>query len=181
MLKLEVPGGEWYNEKTEQFETTKSQILLLEHSLLSISKWESKWHKPFLSTSEKTFNESMDYVRCMTINKDVDPLIYETLTSDLYAKINSYIDDKMTATWFSKPPGNGRASREIITAEIIYYWMVTLGIPFECEKWHLNRLLTLIQVCNEKNAPAQKMGRKEQMAQQRALNAARRSRMRSRG
>lgn len=187
MLKLVVKGSECYDEKRGVFFESKDQVLLLEHSLLSLSKWESKWKKPFLSHENFTKEETMDYVRCMTITRDVDPLIYQFITPKQYEEISDYINDKMTATWFSDKGsggsgGSGRQwGREIITAEIIYYWMVTLQIPFECEKWHLNRLLTLVRVCNEKNAPAKKMSRSEAMNQQKALNAARRKRLGTKG
>lgn len=182
MLSLTIAQKELFDPVKEVFYETKETTLQLEHSLLSISKWESKWHKPFLNNKKMNQEEVLDYIRCMTVNRNVDPNIYYSLTAEDFKKIEAYIDEKMTATWFSKNPSKaGRSSREIVTSEIIYYWMISLQIPFECEKWHLNRLLTLIQVCNEKNAPAQKMSRKEQMAQQRALNAARRSRMKSRG
>ena len=180
MLKLAIPGGEFFDERTETFLHTKDCVLTLEHSLLSISKWESKWHKPFITDKPKSYDESVDYVRCMSLTRDIDPLVYSLLRPEHFKKIDEYMEDKMTATWFSNKEG-GRSNREIITSEVIYYWMVSLGIPFECEKWHLNRLLTLIRVCNEKNAPDKKMSRKEQMSQQRLLNAARRQKLHSHG
>lgn len=181
MLKLEIPEMEVYDEKNEEFLSIKKQILCLEHSLLSISKWESKWHKPFLNKDPKTVEESIDYIRCMTINfRDVDNRVYGLLTRSAIEEVNRYIDDTQTATWFSHDPSYPQ-SREIVTSEIVYYWMVSLGIPFKCEKWHFNRLITLIRVCNEKNAPSRKMPRKEQLSQQRALNNARRQRLKSRG
>lgn len=180
MLRLTIPAAEYYDEAKNEFVYTKEQTLQLEHSLVSLSKWESKWHKPFLGKEEKTNEEMLDYVRCMTITQNVSPLIYYALGAAEFAKINSYLSDPMTATWFSDKH-NKKFGREIITAEIIYYWMVAFRIPFECEKWHLNRLLTLVRVCNEKNAPAKKMSKKELFARNRALNAERRSRLHSNG
>ena len=180
MLKITVPATESFDPVTNTFFNTKEQELSLEHSLVSISKWESKWNKPFLSKNEKkTVEESRDYVRCMTLTQNVDPMVYFALTPENYQQISDYMEAPMTATWFSEsrtPP-----SREIITAEVIYYWMVALQIPFECQKWHLNRLLTLIRVCNEKNKPPKKMGKRTIMSRNQALNAARRKQMNSTG
>lgn len=173
MLTITVPETESFDPLTETFFTTKEQVLTLEHSLISISKWESKWGKSFLSrTEEKTSEESRDYVRCMTITQNVDPMVYYALTAENYQEIVDYMQAPMTATWFSDD--NKRPSREIITAEIIYYYMVALQIPFECEKWHFNRLMTLIRVCSEKNKPPKKMSRRSIMTKNQALNAMRR-------
>ena len=180
MLQITIPECEFFDEGTETFVHMDEKTIQLEHSLVSLSKWESKWHKPFLGREPKTEEETIDYVRCMTITHNVSPLIYQRLTPEHYKQINDYIEDSMTATWFSKD-SNSRSSREVVTAEIIYFWMVTYGIPFECEKWHLNRLLTLIRVCDRKNAPSKKMSKAEQYRQNRALNAARRSKLHSRG
>lgn len=179
MLQVAIPEKEYYDELNERFVYTKEQILQMEHSLASISKWEAKWHIPFLGKEQKTEEQTIDYFRCMTITEDVDPLVYISLTQDQVSQISAYIDDKMTATWFSNQ--QNKMNRDIITSEVIYYWMVALEIPFECEKWHLNRLLTLVQVCNIKNAPAKKMGRKEQFRQNKAINAARKQKANSHG
>lgn len=179
MLYITVPEAEYFDDLKEEFIYVKETTLCLEHSLVSLAKWESKWNKPFLSNTNKTDEEIVDYIRCMTITQNVNPLVYLGLTRANYSQINEYIDAPMTATWFSNKQKQSR-QREIITAEIIYYWMVSLNIPFECQKWHLNRLLTLVRVCNEKNNP-QKMSRKEQVAQQRELNAARKKQMNTKG
>lgn len=173
MLTIRIPAVDFWDESKEEFVSTKEQTLRLEHSLVSISKWESKWHKPFLSKKEKTIEEILDYIRCMTITQNINPDVYGRLTNDNIARINDYIDDSMTATWFSdeKRP---KASGKVITSEVIYYWMVTLNIPFECQKWHLNRLLTLIRVCNEENKTPKKLSRSEILRRNAALNAARR-------
>ena len=163
MLQITVPAlvREDYNEQNNEFVYTviaKEQTLRLEHSLVSLSKWESKWHKPFLSKKDKTDEELLDYIRCMTLNPNVDPDVYYRLSPANYDQIEKYIGDSMTATTFSDDQ-NRKHSREIITAEIIYYWMVSLNIPLECERWHLNRLITLVRVCNIKNAPPKKRGK----------------------
>ena len=180
MLTITVPATEEYDDVREEFIETDEQTLTLEHSLVSISKWESKWHKPFLSKEDKTMEETIDYVRCMTLTKNVDPNVYYALTPENIETIQKYIEDPMTATWFSDKH-RGPKNREIITSELIYYWMTALQIPFECQKWHLNRLMTLIQVCSIKNQPSKKMSKKEAMSQQRALNAARRAKSGSAG
>ena len=179
VLTIVVPGGEAFNEAESQFITVKGRELQLEHSLVSISKWESKWKKSFIATTNKTDAEIKDYVRCMTISQNVDPNIYKMLTRKNIEVINKYINDPMTATTFKKK--NGSAASQIITSEIIYYWMISLEIPMECQKWHLNRLLTLIRVCDEKNQPGKKMSTKDIMRQNRSLNAARKARHGTRG
>jgi hypothetical protein len=173
MLEVIVPGTELYDEKTNLFTETKPQTLLLEHSLLSVSKWESKWKKPFLSKEPRTRIESIDYVRCMTINSNVDPKVYGRIPQEVFNIINDYIDDDMTATTINDRR-NRAGGRETVTSELIYYWMIALDIPFECQKWHLNRLFTLIRICNIKNGPQKKMSNKQIFDQQRALNASRR-------
>lgn len=178
MLLLTIPPIEMFNEKTSEFVYSKETKISLEHSLVSLSKWESRWNKPFLSKNNKTLEETIDYIRCMTITQNVDPEVYFRLTDENINTINKYIESPMTATTFSD---NGHSSREIITSELIYYWMISLNIPMECQKWHLNRLLTLIRVCNIKNAPAKKMSRREIMNRNAALNAARRKKLNSTG
>ena len=179
MLNIVVPARELWDEVNEQFISVKEQKLQLEHSLISLSKWESKWMKPFLSKDPRTHEEAIDYIRCMTLTQNVDPAVYYCLTNENIKAINDYIDSPMTATTFSdikRPP-----NREIITAEIIYYWMIALNIPMECQKWHLNRLLTLVEVCNIKNSPKKKISKKELASRNRALNAARRKKLNSKG
>lgn len=173
MLKIVVNGREFFDERTETFVETKDTTLQLEHSLMSLAKWESKWHKPFLDDKvEKTNEEMKDYIRCMTITQNVDPYVYEALTQKNVKEIRDYIDDPMTATWFNdKKTTQGRKKQ--VTAELIYYWMITLEIPFECEKWHLNRLLTLIRVCNIEGSPKTKMSKSDIFKQNAMLNAQR--------
>lgn len=181
MLKLLIPAGELWNDKTQEFVYLKEQTLLLEHSLVSLSKWESKWKKPFLSSTDKTEEETLDYIRCMTLTKNVDPHVYENLSADNIEAIKNYIWAPMTATTFSKEEPKGSLGREIVTAELVYYWLIALNIPFECQKWHLNRLLTLIRVCNIKNQPPKKMSQSSIMRRNASLNAARRKRLNTRG
>ena len=180
MLKIVVPAVEQWDEINQKFVRTKEQVLQLEHSLVSLKKWESKWCKPFLSKQEKTFEETIDYIRCMTISQNVDPNVYYCLTNKNIEEINRYIDAPMTATWFPNDK-TGKSSSEQITAELIYYWMISFNIPVEFQKWHLNSLLTLIKVCNVKNQPSKKMSRRETMSQYAALNRARRQKYNSRG
>ena len=179
MLQITIPQTELFNEETQEFISIKEQTLCLEHSLVSLSKWESKWKKAFLGLEEKTMDELVDYIRCMTITQNVNPICYLGLTRENLLAVKNYIDDSMTATTFKDK--KGPKSREIITAEIIYCWMIELGIPFECQKWHLNRLLTLVNVCSIKNTPAKKMSRRDALAQQSQLNAARRAKFKSKG
>ena len=179
MLKITVPEMEFYDEDNNEFIMFNEQVLQLEHSLVSISKWESKWHIPFLDGKDKTLEQIIDYVRCMTITQNVKPEVYNRLTEDNLKAINDYIENPMTATTFSDI--NQRPSREIITSEIIYYWMVSFNIPFECQKWHLNKLLTLIKVCNIKNSPPKKMSRQEILSRNRAVNEARKKNLNTMG
>lgn len=181
MLRLEIPECEMWDEANEEFVHEKKVVLQLEHSLVSLSKWESKWHKPFLGKEKKTAEETLDYIRCMTLTQNVDPKVYLRITGPLLKQVEEYIANPMTATWFSSSERK-KVNREIITAEIVYYWMIALNIPFECQKWHLNRLLTLIQVCNIKNDPkANKMSRKEILRNNAAINEARRKSLHTRG
>ena len=181
MLQITVPiSPEIWDEKNEEFIEPKTASLQLEHSLVSISKWESKWHKPFLSKEPKTVEETIDYIKCMTLTQNVKPEVYDHLSKENIEEINAYIDDPKTATTFSKDRKSAR-SREIITSELIYYWMVALNIPFECQKWHLNRLLTLIRVCEVKNTPGKKMSQREVLNQYAAINAANRKRFNTKG
>jgi len=180
MLEIVIEGGELYDETTEKIIRTKPVRLKLEHSLLSISKWESKWHIPFLKESEKTQEQFIDYVRCMTITQNVDPKVYQMMSLKTIKEVKAYIDDPMTATWFSKDNSSKRSNR-IITSELVYCWMTQNQIPFECDKWNFNRLLTLIRVCSAENAPKKKMGNKKILSQNASLNAKRKQAMHTRG
>ena len=181
MLQITIPASEQWDEKKNEFVgVSKEQTLQLEHSLVSLSKWESKWCKSFFSKQEKTYEETLDYIKCMTLTQNVKPEVYNFLTRENIEQINKYIEAPRTATCFYDDK-TSKASRETITSELIYYWMITLNIPFECQKWHLNRLLTLIRVCNIKNQPPKKMSRREIMSRNAALNAARRKQLNTRG
>lgn len=180
MLHITVPATDLWDESTNSFISTKEQVLNLEHSLVSLSKWESKWNKPFLGKEEKTSDEILHYVKCMTLNQNVDPNVYLALTQQNLKEIVDYIKAPMSATWFGEDKSKGH-SKETITAELIYYWMITLNIPVEFQKWHLNRLLTLIRVCNIKNEPPKKMSKRALMSRNTSLNQARRQAMNSKG
>jgi len=172
VLTITVPGTELWDEEAQLFITTEDCSLELEHSLVSLSKWESIVEKPFLGSNEKTIEEVLLYVECMVISTGHDSGVFHRLTKENYEAVNNYINAKMTATWFSEDK-NAPRNREIITSELIYYWMLSMSIPFECETWHLNRLFTLIRVCSVKNSPGKKMPRRDLAAQRSALNAQR--------
>lgn len=182
MLTILVKGNEYFDEQKSEFVTTKDTVLNLEHSLISLQKWESKWHKPFLTSKneQKSNEELLDYIRCMTLNTGSIPdMVYLSLTDSQLEEIGKYINDPMTATTFSGP--DHAKSNEVITAEIIYYDMIALNIPTEYRKWHLNQLMTLIKVCSIKNEPPKKMSKSSIMRRNSALNAARRKAANSRG
>lgn len=179
MLQITIPAAELWDEQKQEFSMAKEVRLQLEHSLVSISKWESKWCKPFLLSGDKPIVETLDYVRCMTLTQNVPDDAYNRFTNANIQQIISYIDAPMTAVRFSEK--KGKRSNEPITAETIYYRMITLGIPFECQKWHLNRLLALIDVCVAKSEPPKKMSKREIMKRNAALNAARRKKLNSKG
>lgn len=179
MLNITIPEREMWDELKEEFVVFEGCKLKLEHSLVSLSKWESKWHKPFLDKKDKTPEEILSYIKFMTITQNVDDNVYTFLTEDNLKEIMEYIDDPMTATTIheEKKPGKPR----IITSELIYYWMFTNNIYSECQKWHLNRLLTLIRVCNAENNPPKKMSKAQTAKKYAKLNAARRKAMNSKG
>lgn len=181
MLTINVPiSPEGWDEEKQEFVEPKCQTLQLEHSLVSLSKWESKWQKPFYSKKETSEEETLDYIQCMTLTKNVDVSVYHHLTRENIKAVMDYIGNPMTATTFSKED-KGSNNREVITSELIYYWMITSNIPFECQKWHLNRLITLIRVCSVKNAPPKKRSRRDIMSRNAALNASRRKQMNTKG
>lgn len=183
MLTIVIPKRRLWDSKNEVFINTKEYVLSLEHSLVSIAKWESKWHTPFISDEKKTQEQTVDYVKSMTLTQNVDEIAYDMLTKENFEEINNYIENKMTATWFSdqKGPKPRPVKKQTITSELIYYWMIALEIPFECQKWHLNRLLTLIKVCEAKSKSAnnsnKNKNKKEILSKNAELNAARRKQM----
>lgn len=183
MLELIVPGCEEWDEINQEFLNSKDEKLVLEHSLISLSKWEAKWEKPFLSQKDKTTEEVLDYIRCMTVNKNVSPDVYRRIPANQIDQINRYISLPMTATTFSEAGKKvpGPLASEFITSEIIYYWMIQWGIPFECEKWNLNRLLTLIRVCSVKSQKTKKMSPDQVRRMYADLNAKRRKALNSSG
>ena len=180
MLEITIPAIEQWDELKEEFISSKEQKLLLEHSLISISKWESNWKKPYLSKEPKTKAETLDYIKCMTVSKNVKPEVYSFLTNENIEQILAYIGDSMTAT---RLPENksGKGSGEQITSELVYYSMTQWNIPPEYQKWHFSRLITLIQICNIKNQPAKKMSKSEIMQRNASINAARRKKFNTRG
>lgn len=180
MLEITVPATELWDEQNQVFIQSEERTLRMEHSLVSISKWESKWHKPFLTNERMTTEQTLDYFKFMTLTQNVDPNTYLSLTGENVKQIDEYMSDPMTATWFSKSE-NERIGRQQITSELIYHWMITLNIPFECQKWHINRLLTLIKIRTIKTQPKNKMSQSEIMKRNAALNAERRKRLNTKG
>jgi len=174
MLTITVIGDELYDEITNEFTTVGDVVLQLEHSLISLSKWESKFEKPFLGRGEKTKEEVFEYLKCMVLTEDVAPEVYLRLSRENIQEINDYIDTKQSATTFSEHQKNSGMG-ETITSELIYYWMVALNIPFECQYWHLNRLFSLIRVCGIKNSPPKKMSARQIAERNRELNAQRKA------
>jgi hypothetical protein len=181
MLQITVPiSPEGWDEERQEFVDPQVKTLQLEHSLVSISKWESKWHKAFLSKKDKTEEEIFDYIKCMTLTQNVDPSVYDHLTVDNVNQIKAYIEDPMTATVINTNSSD-KSNKETVTSELIYYWMIALNIPSEYQKWHINRLLKLIEVCNVKNSPPKKRSKSDIMRSNAALNAARRKQLGTRG
>lgn len=181
MLQITIPETELFDEARQEFiYVNKPVTLTLEHSLVSISKWEAKWKKPYISDEEKSTEEVIDYVRCMTITQNVDPDIYYALSMDDFQKIKEYIDDPHTATTITEREKT-RKNGEGVTSELIYYWMCAYQIPFEAQKWHFNRLMTLIRIAGIKNNSEQKMSKDAAYKQQRELNAMRRAKHKTKG
>ena len=176
MLTIVVLGVEMFDDESQEFTTKDDVTLELEHSLVSLSKWESKHEKPFLGKADKTNDEVLDYIKCMVLTPNVPDQVFSKISEKNFTEINDYIEAKMTATWFNEVPGAPK-SRDVITAELVYYWMVVFQIPFECETWHLNRLFTLIRICNVKQSKPKKMSRSEIAARNRELNAQRRAQL----
>lgn len=180
MLKIKIQKRECWDSINEKFVYIPETTLELEHSLFSISKWEAKWEKSFFLKEPKTSEETIDYIKMMSLN-DVDPIVFNNITKDVFKKIEDYINMPMTATKINSRTINNKESKSYMTSEIIYYYMVTLNIPLECEHWHINRLITLIRVCSIKSQPQKKMSTQEAIAYQAKLNAERRAKMKSKG
>lgn len=174
MLTITVPETELWDEKNSCFVVLPSATIRLEHSLVSIAKWEAKWKDPFLSSKEKTMEQLIDYYKFMTITQNVPDDVYQRFTRENHIAVQEYMKDSHTATWFSEDKSKyGRSGGKIITNERIYAWMAELGIPFSCEKWNINRLLVLIRVCNIDNQPPKKMNQHDQLARNYHINQAR--------
>ena len=180
-LVLEIPPRELFDEAESRFFETPKTVLTLKHSLLSVADWEAKWHKPYLfqtilteEANRKTIEQERDYVRCMTLNRaPVDPLVYRALTAEEMKKINDYIGDPMSATTISNMSPS--SNRDIVTNELIYYWMSALQIPFRpCETWHLNHLIKLIETASAKQEKPKNMPRADAIKRRASINSARR-------
>lgn len=179
MLQITLPVELW-DEGKQEFVYLPGQTLELEHSLVALSKWESKLGKPFLTKDAKTYEESLEYLKCMMLTPGVTEDVYEYLMTHKLGMIDEYINSSMTATILPKNSG-GKGKREIVTAEVIYYWMIAMQIPSQYEHWHLNKLITLIGVCNVKNSPTKKRSSDEILRDQMALNAERCKQLNSKG
>lgn len=180
MLTLIVKGKEFFNEETSEFIDSPEVVVELEHSLVSLSKWESIFQKPFLTKDSKTQTELLAYIKIMILTKDYPEDLIESLTKENFLAIQNYIDSPESATTFGKlPEQKGRG--EVITSELIYFWLVTFNIPFEVETWHLNRLLALVRICNIKNQKPKKVKKDEAARQYRELNEKRRAQYGTRG
>lgn len=181
MLSITIDATTLWDDQNQCFFDVKAQTLQLEHSLISLSKWESKWCRSFISSDrEMTYEEEIDYIRCMTLTPNVDPMVYHAISNAERQKISAYIKAPMTATYLPEDK-SAKPSREKITSELLYYWMIALNIPFECQKWHLNKLIALIRVCSAKNQPNKNRSKRDIMASNAALNAANRKRFNSKG
>ena len=179
MLEITVPANEIYLPGENRFVAVPSCTLTLEHSLISIAKWESKWHIPYLNAKKRSRAQEFDYIRCMAVGPVKNEYVFLVLTPENIAQIRAYMEESMTATTFSK--GQRSISREVVTAETLYCRMFANNIPMECQKWHLNRLLTLIRVCDAKNGPKSKMTKRQTAAHYAEQNALRRAKYNSRG
>lgn len=187
MLKLIIPESDAWDPIKEEFVHTKGATLQLEHSLVSLSKWEAEHHKPLLTKEDRTPEEMIDYIRAMTITQNVNPAVYSGVTNENLKQVVDYISDSMTASWITNNEKPASVSKEVVTSELIYYWMIALNIPMDCQKWHLNRLFMLIRITNEKNKPSKNNGKAgkalsaSQLSSRRALNQARKKQYRTRG
>lgn len=180
MLQITIPRAEYWDEINQEFKTIEGQTLRLEHSLVSISKWEAIWNKAFLTNKEKTNEEVIGYIQCMVVTPNVKSDVFANLTSKNVEEVCGYINKSQTATHVISDE-NGKTNKDVVTSELIYYWMTALNIPFECEKWHLSRLLALIAIANVKNQPSKKGNRAVTASHYRALNAARRKKFNTKG
>lgn len=180
MFKLHILGEELFDEETSTFINKEGYVFELEHSLLSVSKWESVFEKPFLSTTDKSTEEVLSYIDFMVVTPNAPNQIHPLLSDENYVEVNNYINAKQTATTFADTSDKGKSS-EIITSELIYYWMIAYNIPFECERWHLNRLFSLIKICSIKNSKPKKMSRSEMAQRNQQLNAERKAKLKTNG
>lgn len=181
MLTIQVGATDVYDESSETFRAEGGFELQLEHSLAALSKWESEFEKPFLAGTDKSPEEAMAYIRCMVLTPDPPEDFLDKLSTENVNEINAYINKKMTATWFSDATPKTKRNTETVTAELIYYWMTIFHIEWEAQYWHLNRLFTLIRICNVKQDKPKKMSRGEVLARNRELNERRKREMGTKG
>lgn len=180
-INVQIMNECWDENKEEFVSVPVEEVTLhLEHSLVSLSKWESKWHKAFLSRREKTDEETLDYIKCMTLDDNIPDEVYYRLTKENIDSINKYIEDPMSAVRYTDPPG-GPHNNGGTTYETLYYMMFSNGIPIEWETRHLNSLISLIKMFALKNSPKKKMSPSEIASRHAAINAANRARFNTKG
>ena len=181
MLELKILGEEYYDDEKQEFYSENDQILRLEHSLVSVSLWEQRYNRPFLEADDKTQEETLGYVECMILD-DIPENLESLLTAFHIEQINKYVESPASATTFVDVKSKTRGPKQVITSELVYYWMIAYQIPFECQYWHLNRLFALIRICNIQNNPDKnKMSKAEIAARNRALNEERKAKLKTRG
>lgn len=183
-FQFKIKAGELWDELNEEFISIPAdKTIVIEHSLLSISKWESKWHKIYLDDKLKmSHEETLDYIRCMTLTQNVDPNYYRLVDNSTLSEIQEYMNNPYSATFFNEiPNGHSTKRSEKISSEVLYYYMFKLGIPKDCEKWHINRLQNLIRIFSIKDAPDQKMNKRQTSDYYRKLNAQRRAQFKTKG
>ena len=180
MLIVSLPEVEGFDEETQSFVSLPGGELHLEHNLIALSKWESITHKHLIGNEDVSPEEMLLYIECMITDEEYDRELLDRLPASEIERVSNYMADTKTATTFVNK-GDKDGSGEYTSSELIYYWMIACQIPFECETWHLSRLLTLIRVCNEKNQPEKKMSRSDILSRNRDLNRARRQALGSKG
>ena len=175
MLTISLINQDFFDAETSEFIEYPDMEIQLEHSLISMSKWESLFEKPFLAPGQRSRDEVLSYIGCMILTPGIDSSVVNRLGNNELSLIDAYISSKQSATTFGDLPARNKSSGETITSELIYYWMVAFNIPFECQTWHLNRLFSLIRILNLKQEKPKKMSRAEISARNAELNAKRRA------
>lgn len=181
-------GDELFDEETNTFLHPVGKKLHLEHSLLSISKWEAEWEIPFLNT-DKTSEQSLSYIKCCVLDDDFDELLLNTLSDKNILDFNAYLSKGMTAkkiidlrsSLSQKRKSRRPASQKALTSEDIYYSMIQFHVWKECEEWPLQRLLSLLQLCSLKSNSTGEMSKSDQAKFYREENARRKAKYHTNG